>query len=117
MNNEALGTITQFQHLHFNDNMAGTTAKGGYLIPNMPAVADSFGFPYYQMEENNINTAALSTNGFALIDYHISGLTTVCPKLEYNKPIWTPLPLLIKIYKFKFIIICFHSEQRLACFE
>lgn len=94
MNNEALGMITQFQHLYFNDNMAGTTAAGGYLIPNMPAVAESFGFPYYQMNEDNIDTDALSKDGFALIDYHISGLTTVCPKLEYNKPIWEPLPLI-----------------------
>lgn len=76
--------------------MAGTTAKGGYLIPNMPAVAESFGFPYYQMNENNIVSDALTKDGFALIDYHISGLTTVCPKLEYNKPIWMPLPLLEK---------------------
>lgn len=94
MNNEALGMITQFQHLYFNDNMAGTTAKGGYLIPNMEAVAQSVGFPYYQMDENNIDNNALTTPGFALVDYIISGLTTVCPKLEYNKPIDMPLPLL-----------------------
>lgn len=94
MNNEALGMITQFQHLYFNDNMAGTTAKGGYLIPKIPAVAESFGFPYFQMNENDIDSDALSKDGFALIDYHISGLTTVCPKLEYNKPIWMPLPFL-----------------------
>ena len=94
INNEALGMITQFQHLYFNDNMAGTTAKGGYIVPNMKALADSFGFPYYQMDENNIDNNALTTLGFALVDYHISGLTTVCPKLEYNKPIAMPLPLL-----------------------
>lgn len=94
MNNEALGMITQFQHLYFNDNMAGTTAKGGYLIPNMQAVAQSVCFPYYQMDENNIDNNALTTPGFALVDYHISGLTTVCPKLEYNKPIDMPLPQL-----------------------
>ena len=94
MNNEALGMITQFQHLYFNDNMAGTTAKGGYIVPNLKAIADSFGFPYHQMDENNFDNNALSEAGFALVDYQISGLTTVCPKLEYNKPIWMPLPLL-----------------------
>ena len=94
MNNEALGMITQFQHLYFNDNMAGTTAKGGYIVPNLKAIAASFGFPYHQMDENNFDNNALSEAGFALVDYQISGLTTVCPKLEYNKPIWMPLPLL-----------------------
>lgn len=94
MNNEALGMITQFQHLYFNDNMAGTTAKGGYLIPNMRSVAESVGFPYHQMDEDTIDNNALTENGFSLIDLHINGLTTVCPKLEYNKPIWMPLPLL-----------------------
>lgn len=94
MNNESLGMITQFQHLYFNDNMAGTTAKGGYLIPNMEHIAKSFGFPYHVMKEKSIHKDALSSDGFALIDYQIDGLTTVCPKLEYNKPIWMPLPLL-----------------------
>ena len=94
MNNESLGMITQFQHLYFNDNMAGTTAKGGYLVPNMEAVAHSVGFPYYHMSENNMDKSVLSSDGYSLIDYHIEGLTTVSPKLEYNKPIDMPLPLL-----------------------
>ena len=94
MNNESLGMITQFQHLYFNDNMAATTAKGGYLVPNIEAIANSVGFPYYQMNEYSIDKETLSKEGFALIDYHIYGLTTVSPKLEYNKPIDKPLPLL-----------------------
>lgn len=94
MNNESLGMITQFQHLYFNDNMAATTAKGGYLVPSIEAIANSVGFPYYQMNEYSIDKETLSKEGFALIDYHIYGLTTVSPKLEYNKPIDKPLPLL-----------------------
>ena len=31
-----------------------------------------------------------------LIEYKIDGLTTVCPKLEYNKPIESPIPSLSK---------------------
>jgi acetolactate synthase-1/2/3 large subunit len=92
MNNEALGMITQFQHLYFNDNLAGTTAQGGYIIPEMSFVAKAYGFPYHQMDKDNIDDEVLSENGFDLIDYHIEGLTTVCPKLEYNKPIYMPLP-------------------------
>ena len=94
MNNESLGMITQFQHLYFNDNMAATTAKGGYLVPNIEAIAHSVGFPYYQMNESSIDKEILSKEGFALIDYHIYGLTIVSPKLEYNKPIDKHLPLL-----------------------
>lgn len=94
MNNESLGMITQFQHLYFNDNMAGTTAKGGYLVPNIGDVAHSVGFSYYQMDENNMDKSILSSDGYALIDYQIDGLTIVSPKLEYNKPIDMPLPLL-----------------------
>ena len=29
-----------------------------------------------------------------IIEYRIDGLTTVSPKLEYNKPIQMPIPLL-----------------------
>ena len=94
MNNAALGMITQFQHLYFNNNMTGTTAKGGYLVPNIEAIAQSVGFPYHKMDENKIDRDSLSADGFALIDYHIYGLTTVSPKLEYNKPIDMPMPLL-----------------------
>ena len=94
LNNESLGMITQFQHLYFNDNMAATTANGGYLVPNIESIANSVGFPYYKMNESSIDGDILSVDGFALIDYHIYGLTTVSPKLEYNKPIDKPLPLL-----------------------
>lgn len=96
MNNKALGMITQFQNLYFNNNMAGTTAEGGYLTPNMEYIAKSFNLPYYQMEEKNIVDNVLSYNGYALIDYHIQGFTTVSPKLEYNKPIYRPIPELDK---------------------
>lgn len=94
MNNEALGMITQFQHLYFDDHMAGTTSQGGYLTPNLQKMAKAYGFRYKQMDENNIIGEGLDDNGYCLIDYHIKGLTTVSPKLEYNKPIDCPIPLL-----------------------
>ena len=94
MNNESLGMITQFQHLYFEDRMAGTTANGGYLIPDMQSIADAYGFRYKQMDESKLTSDGLNDDGFCLIDYHIDGLTTVSPKLEYNKPIDRPIPLL-----------------------
>lgn len=94
MNNESLGMITQFQHLYFEDNMAATTAKGGYCVPKIEDIAQSVNFPYFPMNEMCINKNTLSEEGFTLIDYRIYGLTTVSPKLEYNKPINKPIPLL-----------------------
>ena len=94
MNNESLGMITQFQHLYFEDRMAGTTANGGYLIPDMRRIADAYGFRYKQMDDSELTSDGLNDDGFCLIDYHIDGLTTVSPKLEYNKPIDRPIPLL-----------------------
>ncbi|MBD9094282.1 MAG: thiamine pyrophosphate-binding protein, partial [Bacteroides oleiciplenus] len=43
LNNQALGMITQFQHLYFNDRMAGTTIRGGYMVPDIKSVAASYG--------------------------------------------------------------------------
>lgn len=94
MNNESLGMITQFQHLYFEDRMAGTTANGGYLIPDMQKIADAYGFRYKLMNESNLTSEGLNDDGFCLIDYNIDGLTTVSPKLEYNKPIDRPIPML-----------------------
>lgn len=80
MNNASLGMITQFQHLYFNDRMEGTTKEGGYLIPDLEALARSYGLGY------STEIADAGQPGL-LIDCKIEGLTTVCPKLEYNKPL------------------------------
>lgn len=97
MNNSALGMITQFQHLYFGGRMAGTTAEGGYLVPNIQLMAESYGLSYglvteadLQDEEKVKQTISASN----LIEVRIDGLTTVSPKLEYNKPIECPIPLL-----------------------
>ena len=34
------------------------------------------------------------TTSFVIFNYQIEGLTTVCPKLAYNNPIESPVPLL-----------------------
>lgn len=97
LNNEALGMITQFQHLYFDDKMAGTTKAGGYLVPNIAWLSKAYSFPYIKISEENLKPAILKkilADPFVLIDYQISGLTTVSPKLEYDKPIEQPIPLL-----------------------
>jgi acetolactate synthase-1/2/3 large subunit len=85
MNNAALGMITQFQHLYFGDRMEGTTANGGYIVPDLHTIAKAYGLRY--------ETDDLETPG-SLFEYSIEGLTTVSPKLEYNQPIFNPSPYL-----------------------
>lgn len=98
MNNASLGMITQFQHLYFEDRMEATTSEGGYLIPDMKNLASAYDLPYLYFEERDLKDPNLLErinslrNG--IIEYRIEGLTTVSPKLEYDKPIYMPLPLL-----------------------
>jgi acetolactate synthase I/II/III large subunit len=98
INNNALGMITQFQHLYFEDRMIGTTQKGGYQVPDIKSLAFSYGLSYFCISEKDLSNDVLMNEIFfsrnCIIEYLIEGLTTVCPKLEYNKPIEMPLPLL-----------------------
>lgn len=95
LNNSTLGMITQFQHLYFDNLMAGTTAEGGYLVPNLKAMAESYGLKYGCISITTTDEDAKEIiKESELIEYKIDGLTTVCPKLEYNKPIENPIPLL-----------------------
>lgn len=94
LNNSSLGMITQFQQLYFNNRMFGTTQESGYLEPSIKAIASAYNIPYIKMDENNIDFSHMEENRYCLVDYTIDGLTTVSPKLEFNKPIYQPSPLL-----------------------
>lgn len=95
LNNISLGMITQFQHLYFNDRMPATTKEGGYMLPDFDKLAASFCIPYFRLENPDENVfRQLPKMKYAFIDCMIDGLTTVSPKLEYNKPIYSPIPLL-----------------------
>lgn len=95
LNNEALGMITQFQHLYFEDRMAATTKQGGYILPNLECLATSFNIPYYQITALDTNVIKeICNKRHVFIDVIINGFTTVSPKLEYNKPIYLPTPQL-----------------------
>lgn len=93
INNAALGMITQFQHLYFNDRMYGTTKAGGFINPDLKAMAKAYGLTYSEFTSDSLNEFK-TADGPEMIDYVISGLTTVSPKLEYNKPINKPSPQL-----------------------
>lgn len=98
LNNQALGMITQFQHLYFDDRMAATTAEGGYKVPKIESLASAYRLLYYRLTEKDLKNDELLANIFSnkncIVEYVIEGKTTVSPKLEYNKPIEMPLPLL-----------------------
>lgn len=83
-NNHSLGMITQFQNLYFSGNMLGTTEDGGYLVPDISAIARAYGLQYRHIHA----VAEMSPQWFGesgIVEIDIPDLTTVVPKLEYNK--------------------------------
>lgn len=96
LNNSSLGMITQFQHLYFQDQMVGTTAQGGYLTPNIEGLAEAYGLSYYKITVDDLQNDSLLNKALAshncVIECIIDGLTTVSPKLEFNRPIYQPSP-------------------------
>ena len=98
MNNHSLGMITQFQHLYFNDKMPATTLYGGYCVPQIEQIAKAYSLKYFKLDEKNITDAALleaiTVSRNCIVEYVIEGLTSVSPKLEFDKPISRPTPLL-----------------------
>ena len=93
INNSALGMITQFQHLYFNDRMYGTSKAGGFINPDLRTIAKAYGVRYSELTSDSLNDFEAS-DGPRMINYVVNGLTTVSPKLEYNKPIDKPSPQL-----------------------
>lgn len=98
LNNQSLGMITQFQHLYFNDKMAGTTLSGGYRVPSIKDLCRAYDMEYFLVTEKDLDDESLKSRiqktCSCLVEFKINDLTTVCPKLEYNQPISKPTPQL-----------------------
>ena len=100
INNKALGMITQFQELYFNNNMVGTTAEGGYLVPDFEHLAKAYSLDYFRVDQTNgrafdrSDFAAFAAAKNCLLEYIIDGDCRVYPKLEYNQAIYNPSPVL-----------------------
>lgn len=96
VNNESLGMITQFQSLYFDGRMNATTNGGGYKTPDFKQLAEAYGLRYYRIDESSLANESLMSEIFAerncVVDFWTNGLTTISPKLEYNKPIYQPTP-------------------------
>lgn len=89
LNNYALGMITQFQDLYFDKKKVGTTKRGGYVVPNLKALAKAYSLPYYRIDKKNLATyeEIIKKPGPCFIEVVIRGMTQVYPKLEVNNPI------------------------------
>lgn len=98
INNHALGMITQFQELYFDNNKFSTIEEHGYCVPNIEKMAESYSMKYIKIEESDINSSKMekfiSENRNGLIEIVISGATKVVPKLEVNNPIEDTSPKL-----------------------
>jgi acetolactate synthase-1/2/3 large subunit len=98
LNNTSLGMITQFQQLYFNSNMSGTTEKGGYKSGDFNKLSNAHGLDYFLIEEKDLDNKEYIENIFskinAVVEFKINGLTSVYPKLEFNQPIYNPIPYL-----------------------
>lgn len=96
LNNESLGMITQFQSLYFEGRMNATTKAGGYCTPSFKRMAEAYGLPYFRLDERQLSNKELVNKVFLMrncvVEFVTDGLTTISPKLEYNKPIYKPTP-------------------------
>ena len=85
--------ITQFQSLYFEGRMKGTTAQSGFINHDYEGIAKAYGLNYVARNEKSLGTIMKDMDVHNLFyEYQIDGLTTVSPKLEYNRPINQPSP-------------------------
>lgn len=98
MNNNCLGMINQFQRLYFDSRFYGTHPTGGFRNPSFEEIANAYNLQYFRITLNDLSNKELMQKIFAsktcVVEYIIDGLTSVCPKLEYDKPLSKPMPML-----------------------
>lgn len=98
MNNKSLGMIKQFQQLYFGSRYYGTNSDSGYSTPDFKKMVEAYNIPYFSLSEADLLNTDLLKHVFScktcIIEYNIDGFTEVCPKLEYDRPIYQPMPLL-----------------------
>lgn len=100
INNHALGMITQFQELYFNNVTSGTTLSGGYQVPDFSGIAKAYGLKYFKVDarnEQDVNIkdfADFTECRNCILEYVIDSDCRVYPKLEFDQPIYNPSPAL-----------------------
>lgn len=98
MNNDCLGMINQFQRLYFDSRFYGTHPTCGYQNPCYEDFAKAYGVQYFKLTEADLVNESLlkqiAETRTCVVECIITGFTSVCPKLEYDKPISKPMPML-----------------------
>ncbi len=100
INNHALGMITQFQELYFNNVTSGTTLSGGYQVPDFSGMAKAYNLKYFKIDATNGQDVDIKDfAGFrecrnCILEYVIDSNCRVYPKLEFDQPIYNPSPAL-----------------------
>jgi acetolactate synthase-1/2/3 large subunit len=100
INNHALGMITQFQELYFNNVTSGTTLSGGYQVPDFSGMAKAYNLKYFKIDATNGQDVDIKDfAGFrecrnCILEYVIDSDCRVYPKLEFDQPIYNPSPAL-----------------------
>lgn len=98
MNNDCLGMINQFQRLYFDSRFYGTHPTCGYQNPCYEDFAKAYGVQYFKLTEADLVNESLlkqiAETRTCVVECIIAGFTSVCPKLEYDKPISKPMPML-----------------------
>lgn len=98
MNNNCLGMINQFQRLYFDSRFYGTHPSCGFQNPSYEDMAKAYGLQYFKLTTDDLSNEKLLRDVVdcktCVIEYIIEGFTSVCPKLEYDKPLSKPMPML-----------------------
>ena len=73
--------------------MFGTTSEGGFVNPAFRSLCKACGIACHSLTENTLGRLRIAP-GPLLYHYKVEGVTTVSPKLEFNRPIDKPSPQL-----------------------
>ena len=100
INNHALGMITQFQELYFNNITTGTTYSGGYQVPDFSTIAKAYQLKYFKIDAQN--NRVIDDEEYlefincrnCILEYVIDANSRVFPKLEFSHPIYNPSPVI-----------------------
>lgn len=87
LNNKALGMISQFQTLYFNSNFAGTKKCGGYMVPDIKKLSESFHLSYTEALKDDVKAGTV-------YNLFMGESTAVVPKLEFDHPLYHMNPYL-----------------------
>jgi len=101
LDNKSLGMIRQFQDLYFGSRHCDTDECSGYYSPNFVAIAEAYGIEALRITKNmpdwrqKVREALdKKTKVPLLVQIVLDYPTYIYPKLEFDKPINNPEPMI-----------------------